>query len=417
RFIADSWFSDDPLPRAYTHTSAAQLRKSGGVSSKPLDAAALDAYLAAVDVRGAITAVADGGRALGGRRGAYLVGLAGALGVMWERALEVAGRGRAVPYERSVRAVTGSAPEPSDPTPRRERVAALLARAGHPTDGPDALLGAVDAWRRERLVPRRSLRALGNAIIAELDALAVRNLLPYLPDELKGTPRANVTFLPSADAWFSGSMSYLGRARRPDGAPECEATYELNASLEISVPELQQLVSHEVVPGHVTTFACLQRLYTLGRVGFEATILTMSTSGAALFEGIAQTAILIAHGVREVEQLPDEDLQRGVLLSLLQDAAKNQASYLLWNERRPAAEVGPVLRRDFLVSEERAGKLSGGWGHHPILGRMYLPAYRHGTELVARLRRTHPANRVLPALFGARGLVDTASVEGAIAGP
>jgi hypothetical protein len=64
-----------------------------------------------------------------------------------------------------------------------------------------------------------------------------------------------------ADAWFSGSMNYVGRARNSDGSPQYEATYEINASLEISIPEFQQLVSHEVVPGHVTTFAFLQSLY------------------------------------------------------------------------------------------------------------------------------------------------------------
>ena len=28
RFIADSWFSDEPLPAAYTHPSAARVRES-----------------------------------------------------------------------------------------------------------------------------------------------------------------------------------------------------------------------------------------------------------------------------------------------------------------------------------------------------------------------------------------------------
>ena len=32
-------------------------------------------------------------------------------------------------------------------------------------------------------------------------------------------------------------------------------------ALEISLPEFLQLVSHEVVPRHVTTFAYLQNLY------------------------------------------------------------------------------------------------------------------------------------------------------------
>ena len=92
------------------------------------------------------------------------------------------------------------------------------------------------------------------------------------------------------------------------------------------MPEFAQLVSHEVVPGHVTTSALIQGLYVRGRLGFEATVLTMNTRGAALVEGIANNAILIAMGVTEVEQLPDDDLQIGLLLALLQDDAKNQSS-------------------------------------------------------------------------------------------
>jgi len=219
-----------------------------------------------------------------------------------------------------------------------------------------------------------------------------------------------VRFLPIEDAWFSGSMNYIGRARRPDGSPKYEATYELNATLEISQPEFEQLVSHEVVPGHVTTFAYLQNLFVRGLVGFEASVLPMNTRASVLFEGIANNAILIAHGVTEIDELPDHDLQLGVLLALLQDDAKNQASYLTWAERRPQADVAAVLRRDFLVSPERADKLSGAWGRHPLLGRMYLPAYRAGTELVADLRRRYPPERVLPAIYGMRGLVDASTV-------
>ena len=81
-----------------------------------------------------------------------------------------------------------------------------------------------------------------------------------------------------------------------------------------------------MVPGHVTTFAYLQNLYVRGLAGFEATVLTMNTRAAALFEGIANNAILIAHGATELDQLPDEDMQIGALLALLQDDAKNQSS-------------------------------------------------------------------------------------------
>ncbi len=153
-----------------------------------------------------------------------------------------------------------------------------------------------------------------------------------------------------------------------------------------------------------------------GLAGFEATVLTMNTRAATLFEGIANNAILIAHGVTEVDQLPDEDLQIGVLLALLQDDAKNQSSYLTWGEGVPREQVAATLRRDFLVSEERADKLSGAWGRHPLLGRMYLPAYRAGTDKVAELRRMHPAGRVLPAIYGCKGLVDIQTIDAALNG-
>jgi hypothetical protein len=257
-----------------------------------------------------------------------------------------------------------------------------------------------------------SVRALGAAFIAEFDRLSAENLAPWLPAELHAVPRANIRFLPIRDAWFSGSMNYLGRARRPDGTPEYEATYEINASLEISVPEFEQLVSHEVAPGHVTTFAYLQNLFVRGQVGFEASVLTMNTRAATLFEGIANNAILMAYGVTEVEQLPDEDLQIGVLLALLQDDAKTQASWLTWGEGQPQATVAEALRREYLVSAERAEKLSGAWGRHPLLGRMYLPAYRVGTERVAELRRHWEARELLPVLYGCAGLADITTVEG-----
>ena len=407
RFIADSWFSDEPLPLAYTVAEAAPVRASGGVSAKTPDAAAIDRYLAQVDIPAAIEGLKRAGAECGGLRGEYLVGLALCFETMWDLAMEILGRGAPVPYERCVEASTGRPPEPSDPAQKRERVAELLGASGD-------LLAAVDAWRVRHRVPMASIRLLGAAVIGHFDQLAALSVVPYLPHEFALVPRANIEFLPIQDAWFSGSMNYLGRARRPDGGPEYEATYEINASLETSLPEFMQLVSHEVVPGHVTTFAYLQDLYVRGEVGFEATVLTMNTRAAALFEGIANNAILMAYGVTEVDQLPDPDLQVGVLLALLQDDAKNQSSFLTWGEGAAQASVAETLRRDFLVSPERADKLSGAWGRHPLLGRMYLPAYRSGTMRIADLRRRYPAARILPVLYGARGLVDITTLERAL---
>ena len=415
RFIADSWFSDEPLPLAYTAPAAARVRETGGVSGKSVDRAAVEEYLKQVDIPNAIAGTKAEAQAMGGLRGRYLAGLSLCLETMWGLAMEILGNGPAVPYERCVEASTAQSPEPSQPEAKRARVAELLGRAGYASSDRDGLLAAVDAWRRERTVPMGSVKAMGGAVIAYFDQLCVEHLLPQLPGELSMVPRANIEFLPIKDAWFSGSMNYVGRARNADGSPKYEATYEINASLQISFPEFQQLVSHEVVPGHVTTFAYLQDLYVRGLAGFEATVLTMNTRAASLFEGIANNAILIAHGVTEIDQLPDEDMQIGVLLALLQDDAKNQSSYLTWGEGREQSEVAKTLRRDFLVSDERADKLSGAWGRHPLLGRMYLPAYRAGTDKVAELRRRYPADRVLPAMYGCRGLVDISTIDDVLA--
>ena len=417
RFIADSWFSDEPLPATYTCPTAARLRAAGGVTGK--DRTAVDDYLREIstEIVRSMDAVNVEARRVGGLRGAFLENLNLCLQIMWQLALETIAKGNRVPYEESVKASTGHAPEPSQPQAKRERVAELLGRGGYAVSGSGGILSAVDAWRRDRIVPMASVRALGAAVIAHMNELCEKNLVPHLPRALVRVPRANIEFLPIKDAWFSGSMNYIGRARNADASPKYEATYEINASLQMSFPEFEHLVSHEVVPGHVTTFAYLQDLYFRGQVGFEATVLTMNTRAATLFEGIANNAILIAHGLTEIEQLPDEDLQIGVLLALLQDDAKNEASYLTWAENMPKEEVASRLRREYLVTEERADKLSGAWGRHPLLGRMYLPAYRSGTLKVAELRRKYRPNEILPILYGCAGLVDSDTVDAACAQP
>ena len=76
RFIADAWFSDEPLPAAYIHPAAAAVRATGGVSAKEPDRAAIDAYLEAIDLPAAIAGVETGAREVGDLRGRYLEGLA-----------------------------------------------------------------------------------------------------------------------------------------------------------------------------------------------------------------------------------------------------------------------------------------------------------------------------------------------------
>ena len=133
RFIADSWFSDEPLPAAYTAScgrARARIRRRVG---KTIDRAAIEAYLRAVDLPGAIAGLRAEAAKIGGLRGHYLAGLALCFETMWDLAMEMLGKGEPVPYERCVEASTGRPPEPSQPEAKRERVAELLGRAGYST--------------------------------------------------------------------------------------------------------------------------------------------------------------------------------------------------------------------------------------------------------------------------------------------
>jgi hypothetical protein len=241
RFIADSWFSDATLPAAYTDPAAARIRESGGVGAPQPVTQAIDEYLSRVDVRGAITELERAASSIGGLRGDYIAGLALCFATMWDLALEMLRRGDPVPYARCVESSTGRPPEPSDPGPHRDRLAELLSV---PAASLPGLLEAADTWRKQHRAPMASVGLLGEAVISHFDRLTLHNVVRHLPLELHEVPRANIEFLAIKDAWFSGSMNYLGHARRADGSPEYEATYELNASLEISEPEFQQLVSH-----------------------------------------------------------------------------------------------------------------------------------------------------------------------------
>src|SRR5205823_7457967 len=71
RFIADSWFSDEPLPLAYTHPSALPVRESGGVSSPSRDLKAIDDYLSAVNIPVAIEGLRNAADGFGGLRAEY----------------------------------------------------------------------------------------------------------------------------------------------------------------------------------------------------------------------------------------------------------------------------------------------------------------------------------------------------------
>jgi hypothetical protein len=165
------------------------------------------------------------------------------------------------------------------------------------------------------------------------------------------------------------------------------------------------------VPGHVTTFAYLQNQYHRGLLGFESTILTMNTRHSTLFEGVANAGLILAHGVRTAQQLPGAEMRLGMLLAQLEDIAKNNASYFTWALKMPAEQIKRRLRSDCLASQERADKLTDAWAKHPLMGRAYMPSYLFGTNLVLKLIRDHGPAKMIPILYGLRGLCDCVTIK------
>jgi hypothetical protein len=412
RVIADSYFSGKDLPECYYGPEADSLRKSSGVSAKEPDRTAIRAYLAKFKPADHIDAFVAHARSFEPMRRALVLGLADTIRVQLDLALERLGDGPPVSYDRCVVASTGAPATEKHTDENLEHVRALLGELGERIPaGPTGLLEAIDAYRARTWVGHEGIDRANQRVIAELEQRVEANFVPHLPVEMKQVPRSNVRFILIKEAWFSGSMNYLGRARNADGTPQYEAEYELNASIQKSQAEFMHLVSHEVVPGHVTTFAYIQNQYHRGLLGFESTILTMNTRHSTLFEGVANAGLVLAHGVRTPEELPSAELKLGMLLAQLEDSAKNNASFYTWAANMPADEIKRRLRKDCLASQERAEKLTDAWARHPLLGRAYMPSYQFGTDLVLRLLRDHGPAKMIPVLYGMRGLCDCVTIE------
>jgi hypothetical protein len=412
RVIADSYFSWKNLPEAYEGDDAAVLRKSGGVSAKEPDKKAIKAYLDRTKPTEHIDEMVRLASGFDPLRQEIVLGLAEALRVELDLALERIDQGPPVAYERCVVAAMGEPAKEADTTEDLERVRALLGELGEKVpSGDEGLTEAVDAFRKRTWIGHEGIEKASARVIADLEQMVQKNFVPHLPEALRSVPRSNVEFHLIKDAWFSGSMNYIGKARGDDGRPAYEAEYEINAKIEKSQAEFLHLVAHEVVPGHVTTFAYIQDLFHRGEAGFEATILTMNTRFSTLAEGIANAGLLLAYGVRAIDELPSPELRLGVALSQLEDAAKNNASYYTYVDAMPAEEIKKRLRQRCMATPERADKLTDAWAQHPLMGRAYMPSYRYGTDLVLGLVQKYGAEKMIPILYGARGVCDCVTVR------
>ncbi len=158
RFIADSWFSDEPLPEAYTIATAAAVRAAGGLSAANPTAPRSRPTSRRWTSSAPSPPCASVARVAGGLRGEFLAGLADCLEVMWDLAMESSARATRCRTSARCGPRTAAAPTPSDPRAKREQLGALLAAAGYPADD-EADLGR----RGRRLATRPDGAARGHS--------------------------------------------------------------------------------------------------------------------------------------------------------------------------------------------------------------------------------------------------------------
>lgn len=263
RFVADTWFSGLPLPPCYHDDIATRLRLNGGVLGRAVSDGEIIVYIETYAIHNSIATLKASRLAEMSLRTKYLDGLGRALEVMIKMALATRGLREPISYDEAVLAATGQLPREVNFNRERTRVRNLLDSIDEgPRQHGGDLVKAVDAWREKRLVKPERLAEISAQFVSKLDRLTVAHVLRHLPEPMRTVPRTNVTFQPIKNAHFSGSLNYLGRARHDDGTPKYEATYEINAGLQISEPEFEALIAHEVVPGHILNLALLHPIST-----------------------------------------------------------------------------------------------------------------------------------------------------------
>ena len=221
RFIADSWFSDEPLPLAYTASRGrAACAQTGGRVGEDAGLAAIDAYLAAVDVPGAIRGAARPAAAPGAARGSTSRASRECFEAMWDLAMEVLGHGEPVPYaalRAGVHRPAAGAVRPRGQARARGRAAG---RAGIPFPEPRRTAGSrgrVAEERRDSHGLGQDAGRGGHRLFRPADR--AQTWCRTCPRNCAPCRAPTSSSCPSRTPGSPGSMNYLGRARRADGAP------------------------------------------------------------------------------------------------------------------------------------------------------------------------------------------------------
>jgi len=228
RFIADSWFSGEPLPLAYTHPPPPVCANPAACPPRRPTAPPLTPTSPPWDIPAAIHALSKppsiASEAANVRERfppAPIFPLSPIASKYVGPRHGNSGQGQPRAYERcGPRLHPAALRNPSDPIARRERVAELLGRGRLSFNDRAGMLAAVGRLAQGPLGPLASIRVMARRSSPGSNQMTASNLVRTFPVELHSVPRANIEFCPSRTPGLPVPMNYLGAATARNGARE-----------------------------------------------------------------------------------------------------------------------------------------------------------------------------------------------------
>lgn len=408
RAVADTWFSDAPLPEAYYDLIARRMRRLGGVGTRnPAVPDLARRYARKFALPDRIKQIRRDAERMEPYRREVVNGLADALQVQLNFALSQVGQAPVPSYEAIVHACTGTESHLIDLRPHQKKLVGLLERARYQVER-DEPWKAIAKWKADNAVSARMIKEESPRIVAELDKRVQKSIVPALPSDMQLVPRTNVEFREISGVSSIGFNNYLGR-QRVEGRPVFEGTYEVNTGATFAKHELKILLAHEVTPGHHMVNATNHHQFWRGKSGFESTIDVMNSRRYAFVEGIAGSSFSLLYSEKEIESLPLGE-QIALAFNTLLYAGYNNVSFLYWAAGKTEQECAEYYMKEVFATREGADRMVE-YLQNKLKSAMYLPKYDAGTSKFREWIVEYGRKKVIPVAYGAHGFMDIITAD------
>lgn len=158
----------------------------------------------------------------------------------------------------------------------------------------------------------------------------------------------------------------------------------LNLDFPYTVYALKHLATHEAFPGHLVHLGLRERYVADGSMPLDGAQVVTSSASSALFEGIAD------NGMAFLDWLDTPGDQIAVALQRLRSALRCNAAWMMHEEKKPIAEIVPVIAaQGYQTSETVEGRLA--FLHHDLRAP-FVYAYWCGDVAVEKVWKDVPAS-------------------------